>query len=199
MKPMLTAIVIGIGCSGPLMADEIPPSSLSEDSPVRSDRPAGWVHETLGNTSMLRYHTGPSHQHLQANVADLVAAISNHPSRGPLPLGAVFLSDYLRHSPALQAYLSDQIEARHQKSLLKAMARPGMMPIQGVDDAPPLQPVALEILKYAPQMKEIQKALEVAGYGIKNTTWDQFQVMEGADQLLFLGNVILHLEPLPGK
>jgi len=196
---MLTAVVIGIGCNGPLMGDEIPPSSLSEDSHFRSDRPAGWVHETLGNISMLRYHTGPTHQHLQANVADLVSAISDVPSRGPLPLGVVFLSDYLRHSPALQTYLSDQIEAKHQKSLLKAMARPRMMPIQGVDDAPPLQPIALDILKDAPQMKEIQKALEVTGYRIKNITWDQFQVMEGADQLLFLGNVILHLEPLPGK
>jgi hypothetical protein len=199
MKSPFALVMLGAAFHGMLLAEDVQAFRLPEDSPIRSDRPAGWVHETLGSTSMLRYHPGPSHVPRQANVADLVAAISNARANSPVPLGAISLGDYLRHSPVLQAYLSDQLQSKHQSSLLKAMARPGMMPIQGVDDAPPLPPTASEVLKEAPEMKEIRKALQSAGYGIRNITWDRFLVMEGADRLLFMGNVILHLQPLPDK
>ena len=170
------------------------------DPQLQADRPAGWVLETMGTTNVLRYQPGPPDAFGRAAfTSELVTAISDAKRKSPLPLEKIALGEYLGRCESLQLHLLNEIETRHQRSLLKSMAHPNLMPVQGVEGAPALAPIALGILKGSPDVKEITKALESSGYRIKDITWDSFGVTRGEGRVLFRGNVILYLETSPQK
>ena len=182
------------------MAAEPASDDLAPDSPLRADRPAGWVAETIGATVSLRYHQGDEDALRQpATTADLVLAIADVRRKSPLPLRSILLGGYLTRCDSLQLYLQRELEKRHPLSLLKGTARPGDMPVQGEESAPPLGPLALQVLKKSPDLKEVEKALEATGHRIKDITWDDFETVGATGRMGFKGNVTVLVEPVMAK
>ena len=136
--------------------------------------------------------------------AELVAthpllAIADARNKSPLPLRSILLGGYLTRCDSLQLYLQRELEKRHPLSLLKGTARPGDMPVQGEESAPPLGPLALQVLKKSPDLKEIEKALEATGHRIKDITWDDFETVGATGRMGFKGNVTVLVEPAMAK
>ncbi|RYD26854.1 MAG: hypothetical protein EOP87_22090, partial [Verrucomicrobiaceae bacterium] len=151
------------------LAAEAPVDDLSEDSPLRVDSSITWVLETIGNSTVLRCHPAKGNRiGFETHTADLVAAISSARAKSPLPLERIALGDYLVRCESLQIHLLRELETRHPLSLMDAMARPNAMPVQGVETAPPLAPIALGILKNSPDFKLIEQAASNSGYRIKD-------------------------------
>ena len=201
MNKFLLFLIPAIGAQAfTAMAAEPASDDLAPDSPLRADRPAGWVAETIGATVSLRYHQGDEDALRQpATTADLVLAIADARNKSPLPLRSILLGGYLTRCDSLQLYLQRELEKRHPLSLLKGTARPGDMPVQGEESAPPLGPLALQVVKKSPDLKEIEKALEATGHRIKDITWDDFETVGATGRMGFKGNVTVLVEPAMAK
>lgn len=199
MKPTAPTLLLSLAL---MAAAASQPAAVDRplDPQIQADRPAGWVLETMGTTNVLRYQPGTTDAFGRAAfTSELVTAIAVAKMKSPLPLEKIAFGEFLERCDSLQLHLLNEIESRHQRSLLKSMARPNLMPVQGVEEAPALAPIALKILKGSPDMKEVTTFVEASGYRIKDITWDSFGVTRGEGRVLFRGNVILYLETSPQK
>ena len=200
MKSILRVTAQSLLMTAIPLAAEAPLDDLAADSPLSADSSIKWVLETAGTSTVLRCHPAKGTEiGFETHTADLVAAIAEARAKSPLPLEKIALGDYLVRCKSLQIHLLRELEARHPLSLMNALARPNAMPVQGVETAPSLAPIALGILKNSPELKLIEQAAATAGYRIKDVTWDAFQVTGGHLPLRLDGLVVIHLEPRPVK
>jgi hypothetical protein len=195
MRPILYLTVHYLLLSGPPLSATPPPADLARDSPVNANQGEGWILETAGNATFLRFQPPKEGNFgFETQTADLFSAISAARSNSPFPLKKIVFGAYLVHCRSLQNHLFRELESRHPLSMIHALGENNSIPVQGVESAPPLPPLALAVLKSSPHLKLIEEAASSSGYRIKDVTWDSFQATESVTAILFQGHVIIHLE-----